>query len=256
MITALEGQNVVVLDLETAKSAEDCRHCGQSEATHHQSVWADACPDQGMTATPLLYTKIGWEDKQALGLSIGCYFDYTDDLYHWFDSYTLEATIRLFVLRQSLLVSFNGIGFDFPLMRNLLRQEAAVNQFPKLEGIGRANAEYIYAGELQALCDQFKALCTTSYDLLHEIWQVDPVRKFERGLNSLGAISVANGFGAKKMDGAKAPQLWRQGRHAEVLNYNMSDVLKTKQLFEQIVTKGQILRGDGLPILLPLPHVS
>ena len=33
----------------------------------------------------------------------------------------------------------------------------------------------------------------------------------------------------------------------------MSDVYKTKGLFELIVTQGSILRGDGLPLTLPRP---
>lgn len=43
------------------------------------------------------------------------------------------------------------------------------------------------------------------------------------------------------------------GRHAQVCNYVMDDVLKTKALFEQIVVTGVILRGDGQLIRLRNP---
>ena len=86
--------------------------------------------------------------------------------------------------------------------------------------------------------------------------QVDPERKFERGLNSLGAISVANGFGEKEMDGATAPRSWAQGRHAEVIEYCYNDVLKTQRLFEKIVLDGAIMRGDGQPIQLVPPTLA
>ena len=102
----------------------------------------------------------------------------------------------------------------------------------------------------------WQPLWQRSYDILAEIWAVDPDRRFERSRNSLDAISQANGYGAKEMDGAMAPRLWAQGHHAEVINYNLGDVIKTKQLFEQIVATGEILRGDGQPILLRSPFAE
>lgn len=226
----LEGQNTIVLDLETLHSAEDCRLCGATKKRH-------AMDFQGEYHQ---YRPFGWDNPPALGLSIGAYWDHSDSRLHWFDRMTLEATVQLFVTRQPLLVSFNGIGFDFPLMRGLLRQQAD----------GDANQALV------SICDAFEMLYTTSYDILAEIWKADPARKFERGLNSLGVISEANGFGQKEMDGAMAPRLWTQRRYAEVIAYNVGDVLKTKGLFEQICTQGTILRGDGQPIELPHPPVS
>lgn len=231
----LDGQNIIVLDCETLHSANDCRHCGLPEADHYQhrddTPW---CPPDRSDGP---YSPIGWGRKLELGLSVGCYYDYQDCLWHWFDVWTLQAMIAMVVERQPLLVSFNGIMFDFPLCRALLRDRGTREQLP----------------ELMTLCDQFKALCATSYDILAEVWRADPTRKFERGLNALDAISQANGLGAKPMDGATAPRLWAQGRYADVLNYCAGDVLKTKQLFEQIVQTGQIRRGDGQPITLVRP---
>jgi hypothetical protein len=223
----LAGANIVVLDLETARSADDCRLCGAASERHTPGVSGHA------------YEPLGWDRKVDLGLSIGCYYDYADDSLHWFDRVTLEATVRCLVTRQPLLVSFNGIGFDFPLMRGLLLRD--VEQYGPRER------------DLPGLCEQFQVLCAYSYDILAAIWQADPARKFERGLNSLGAISAANGYGTKALDGALAPRLWAQGRYAEVLNYCAGDVDKTRRLFEQIVATGQILRGDGRPLGLPPP---
>ena len=148
--------------------------------------------------------------------------------------------------RQPLLVSFNGISFDFALMRALLREEAKQLQ---------ADAGYVTeeALALTHLCDQFKCLCAQSYDILVEIWKAYPQDKKVRGLNSLDAIAQANGLEAKKMDGATAPHLWAQGRHAEVIMYNLADVIKTRHLFSMICDERPILRGDGKPITLPLP---
>jgi Predicted 3'-5' exonuclease related to the exonuclease domain of PolB len=223
------GENIVVLDLETARSADDCLYCGAALEGHARGVYGHYH----------VHEPIGWDRKVDLGLSIGCYYDYADDRLHWFDRATLEATVRCLTSRQPLLVSFNGIGFDFPLMRGLLRRDAE---------------QYATPGtDLPALCDQFEVLCAYSYDILAAIWRADPARKFERGLNSLGVISVANGYGTTELDGALAPRLWAQGRYAEVLNYCAGDVDKTRRLFEQILATGQILRGDGRPLGLPPP---
>lgn len=236
----LEGHNICVLDLETARSADDCKVCGQS---NEQCVRG-----YPIVADTHVFTKIGWENTTALGLSIGCFYSYVDNQCYWFDRHTLETTVRSFIKTQPLLVSFNGRALDFPLMEGLLRQQADLwfATEPECEEGARLIRD----------CNRFAALCSTSYDILQAIWQADPARKFERGLNSLGAISEANGLGKKEMDGATAPRLWAQGRYAEVLNYCQGDVLKTKALFENICqTGGRLLRGDKSLLTIRMPDV-
>ena len=245
--------NTIILDLETAYSAEDCQHCGRAVDMHNNLTkgWSSEaqpvlhCQNGGHTT----YTPLGWDNKAALGLSIGCYWDGADQRCHFFDVHMLEATVRLCVERQPLLVSFNGIAFDFSLMRALLRQEGEHDRIQSLADAS-SPSRFIY---LQTLCDAFKTLCTTSYDILAEIWQVDPVRAYERGLNSLDAISQANGLGPKLSHDAQAPRDWREGRYAQVINYCQDDVYKTKALFELICAGRSILRGDGQPIVLRNP---
>src|SRR5437870_944692 len=122
----LEKQNIVILDLETEYSA-------------------DSLPT-------------GWNDKVALGLSIGCWYSYEDSRFYWFDKFTLEATMRLFVERQPLLVSFNGIQFYFKLMRALLREkgERGADQEAATE------TDFSRRLDLHDLCDAFKPLCAPS----------------------------------------------------------------------------------------------
>lgn len=237
--------NTIVLDLETALSADDCRHCGKDLAQHYADgaclPWEGERPADDVTQ----FSAIGWNNKPALGLSIGCYWDYQDSRIHWFDGHTMEATVQQFVERQPLLVSFNGIGFDFVLMRGLLRQRAEGITFEDL--VGRENEDAIaqYQASMTMLCDTFKTQCAASYDLLAEIWKADPKGKFVRGVNSLDAIAQANGLGAKLSHGAQAPRHWAAGKYADVLNYCQDDVYKTKALFELIQEKGGLLRGDG-----------
>lgn len=234
------GTNIVVLDLETLRSARDCRHCGYPDAAH--GIGSAYCPPEAESEHhDDTYAPIGWDDHVALGLSIASYWDYADGLVHWFDMHTLEATMRLFVERQPLVVGFNSKQFDLSLMGTVYRHQE------------RMDSQY----ELQvlSLCEAWADLATRSYDLLDEIWRIDPDRKYERGLNSLDALCQANDLPRKEMDGATAPVLWRQGHIAEVVTYNVGDVLRTKALFELVCAGTPILRGDGKPIQLPVPHL-
>jgi predicted PolB exonuclease-like 3'-5' exonuclease len=210
---------------------------GEQAIHGHRNPLGESWPCPG-------YEAIGWNNKSALGLSIGGYYDYQDERIHWFDEANLEDTIQALVKSEPLMVSFNGIGFDFPLMRGILRRRAE----PLALDDYREEAE-----RLTDLADSFKALAAQSYDILAEVWKADPSRKFERGLNSLDAIAWANGLGPKLSNGAHAPRDWAAGHRADVLNYCADDVYKTKALFEMIRTNGQILRGDGKAIQLPIP---
>jgi len=221
----LEGTNCIIFDTETKRSAQDCLRCGQEQG---------ACVPlpRDVPGSMHRFEPIGWDRKGVLGFSIGCFWDYQDQRLRFFDVWTLTETLQSWVDRQALLVSFNGETHDAPLLLASLQ-----------DGYDA----------LQALSAAFYGLMLRGYDVLAAVWDADPLRKFGRGLNSLGALSVANGLGTKEMDGAMAPRLWAQGRHAEVANYVAGDVLKTKGLFELIVTQGSILRGDGLPLTLPRP---
>ena len=226
--------NVIVLDLETLHSADDCRICGA-----HLRGMVGACKS-GHAHAP-----IGWDNKSALSLSIGCFFDYTSGSVQWFDRLLLEQTMQALVCRQPLMVSFNGIQFDFALMRAILRKLSA--DMPPCVAPARLQG-------LTQLCDQFKALAARSYDILAEIWRADPESKYVKGLNSLGAVCLANGLGGKTGAGAQAPRDWQEGKIAQTLNYCQQDVLLTKLLFELILkNNGTIQRRNG-PITLWVPE--
>jgi RNase_H superfamily len=220
----LTGKNIVVIDVETANSAEDCLYCGLPEARH------TAASRTNLLSPCVTFSPLGWDNKAALGLSIGGYYDYQTGCITWFDVHSLSATIQALVQRQPLLVSFNGIGFDGPLMQT----------------VGNA-AECV--GALYT----WPALWQRSYDLLAEIWRVDEEGKYTKGLNSLDAICGANDLGRKTGDGAQAPRDWRAGRVSTVVNYLQNDIFLTKRLFELILEKnGTIQRSTG-PITLRLP---
>lgn len=235
----LTRRNIIVTDLETMRSARDCSCCGYPEEVHGLDAYCP--PEAGSEHHNDHYTPIGWENHRALGLSIGCWIDYRDGLFYWFDGHTLESTMRLWVKRQVLIVSFDGKKFDLPLMAAVLKHKERMDSQ--------------YDAQILPLCDAFAALAACSYDLLDTIW-THYGRSAERGLNSLDALCKANGLPRKTMDGATAPRLWQEGRYAEVIQYNYFDVWRTKRLFEMVCAGQPILRGDGQPITLPMPNLE
>lgn len=237
MTYLLEGKNIVVLDLETERSAEDCLHCDENEASHAELVHP--------------FEPIGWHRKRHLGLSIGCYWSYTDMAYHWFDVHTLIATVEELVETTPMVVGFNSLEFDAPLMRALVRQWAS-EMIP---------TDPDDAARLMGLCDRFKTLVQTrGYDILQAIWRAEPREQRVKGLYKLDSLCRANGFPVKEMDGAEAPRRWAAGHYAAVITYNVGDVNRTRRLFEQIcginATPGRILRGDGQLMLLQPPDLE
>ena len=210
----LAHTNILVLDLETLYSADDCRACTLPKEVHPRIMIGAKDPHD--------WAPIGWEEKSQLGISIGCYWDYDDMALHWFDASSMATVIGLFVRRHPLLVSFNGILFDFPLMRGVLHAQKNP--------------------ELETLCAQFKKDCAESYDILATIWSTYPAMRMIKGVCGLDALCVANDLPRKTMDGKTAPKAWREGHYAELIAYNVGDVLATKALFERIVvTEGMYI---------------
>lgn len=230
--------NTIILDLETLDSTDNCRHCGLP-ADYHDPGTA-ACP-VGIALTECTFTPIGWHNRPALGLSIGCAYASTTGRPTFFDVHTLEETMRAWVEQQAHIVTFNGFQFDLPLLRGILRRRAAMLRKD--------------APALRELCDAFKVQCggPGAYDLLQEIWAADPSSKRVKGINGLDALAQANGLPGKTGSGAQAPLLWAAGRHAEVVNYCLWDVYLTKALFEQVLRGEPLRRLDGSTVLLPLP---
>ena len=234
-------RDTVVVALATQASADDCRHCSLEnvEPLH----LAGRC--QGVAYVGHSFEPMGWENTIDLGVSIGCFWSYAEGRMHWFDAYTLEDTVRSFVMARPYLVSFNGILHDFPLLRGLLRREA--------DRLVAEDGAEILAQDLRDLCDTFTTLCAASYDIWQAIWQVASTRTFEPALHSLDAISQANGLGAKLSHGAQAPRDWQAGRVAQVIEYCLDDVWKTKALFEMVCEGKPLIRGNGEPVYLPKP---
>lgn len=196
------GRNIAVLDIETRRSAKEVE--GE------------------------------WTNKAGLGISIGGYYDYQSEMIWWFDERTVIDAIELLLIHRPLLVSFNGIAFDFALMRAVVRHtgEPLDDDTEKM---------------LQAFKTWVKA---ESYDILAEVWRADAEGKYARGLNSLDALARANGLPPKTGNGEEAPIWWREGQHARVLNYCSHDIWLTRQLFELLAETGGVVQRSTGPLQL------
>ena len=195
-------KNIIVLDLETLQSANEV---------------------QG-----------GWANKSGLGLSIGGYWDYAAEQFFWFGEEAVLDVIRYLNAQRPLLVSFNGIQFDFALMRAVVRHKIVPRYYKGMHA------------DIEEFLQSFKRLASSSYDILAEISRTDAKGKFEGGLNSLDALCAANGLGRKTGSGAQAPRDWRAGKKAKVIAYCATDIALTVELFELIrAQEGKIMRGNG-----------
>lgn len=172
----------------------------------------------------------GWNDKRALGLSIGGFYDYMTGGITWFDQENLWDTVQMLCDRQPLIISFNGYAFDRQVM---------------WECLGHGVSDRTIGDEMfQARYSDWERMWAVSYDILAEVWRVTG-RNYAKG-NSLDALCDANGIRGKTGHGAHAPVLWEEGRIAEVLNYCANDIDITRLLAEKVAENhGHVCRVVG-----------
>ena len=157
--------------------------------------------------------------------------------------------MRFLVDTRPALVSFNGIDFDFVVMRGVLRRQAEVL------GTTGDPEQHARAAALHALCDAFKEQCARSYDLLATIWASDPASQRLRGVHGLEALCLANGLTGKPLASADMPGRWQAGAVATVANHCATDVYLTMALFELAMAQGYLeRRGAPRVTLLPPPE--
>ena len=190
----LAGQNVVVFDCEIINS-----------------------PDQLPTR---------WSDLKALGLSIaGCY-DYQTDRLFYFDTPLLPKWWAWVLTRRPLLVTFNGVRFDVPLLKACA------------PGVDTTSLDSVW-----------------HYDLYRAFADAAPDWARVKGMNTLETICEDLQVpGAKSGAGADMPLFWQAGRIAEVVNHCAADVLLTKRLLDHVCTRrGEVVRRGRT---LWLPYVT
>ncbi len=126
-----------------------------------------------------------------------------------FDDNTTEPLVE-HLMAADRIVSFNGIGFDIPVIA-------------ALHGKPVQHPQHI--------------------DILALIWQAIGKRRKGYNLNKVASRTV--GMTKLYSDGASAPRLAREGRYAELFQYCLQDVLVTRALWHHIEDRGTIIGVDG-----------
>lgn len=119
--------------------------------------------------------------------------------------------------RADVIVTWNGIGFDVPVLEN-------VSGF---------------------------AITPKHYDLLAEAWS-NGARKFGKGWG-LGPTAERTIGSAKSGTGEHAPKLFKEGRWGELISYNISDVTLTRDLANFVRENRYLIAPDGSEF--PIPNV-
>ncbi len=150
---------------------------------------------------------ITWKTYDKMGISTGCAFDYRTMDYLVFMDDNLQE-LRKLLAGAELIVGFNIIGFDLPL---LAASTAVVEKNPKLE----------------------------IYDLLFASrkslgWKEGET--FPSGLKLDNHLEETFGKECMKtQDGALAPIFWQQKELGKLISYCLADVKREKMLFEHVV---------------------
>ena len=139
---------------------------------------------------------------------------------HLFDKHNL-IDVPLWLEGCDIVVSFNGTGFDIPLLEGVLGTSIKPN---------------------------------AHYDILTHIWNALGGKR-QKGYG-LGVVCERTLGIGKSGNGADAPQLMRAGKWAELFDYCIHDVNLTRELYNHIVDCGWIIDTDGEKLHLEQPFDS
>lgn len=174
-IEELEGMNIVVYDLEIKKPVEKCTH--------------------------------GWNSLDEMGISVGCAYDYRDRKYRVFMDDNMQELVDRLNEPGTLIVAFNHIGFDNPLLR-----ASGFNLKPDTD--------------------------LNNYDML-QISRKGTGESRGRGYTLDGHLETLD-LPRKTANGAMAPIWYEEGKMGMLVDYCLNDVTQERNLFEYMIKKGQL----------------
>ena len=173
--------------------------------------------DPALRDPDISYCK-GWDDKAGMGISVITAYDVALHQPRVFMLDNFEDFARLIAERDAV-VGFNNQRFDDPLL--------AAN------GID----------------------VDVSIDLAALIWRAAGIEDgaHPKGLG-LDALCRANGIPGKSGNGADAPFLFQHGYFGELIDYCLTDTLRTLQLYRHLVSAGGCIdprTGERLTVMVP-----
>ena len=145
-------------------------------------------------------------------------------------------------------------GFDIVSESSLERFQDFANETNEIIGFNSERFDDL-------LCQANGIEIKTTYDLLLESWRaagLDPAYTFPKDGDPkirakyagfrLDDLAIANLTRRKTSTGAKAPELWQQGKFRKVLSYCLGDVTLTRDLF-YLGLQGKLWHGASRQFL-------
>lgn len=136
-----------------------------------------------------------------------------------FDENTLEDAGHL-LESADVILSFNGVGFDIPVLEGVLGRKLCIKQH---------------------------------LDLLQMVWQALPRHAGRHKGYRLTELSHRCLGIEKTGDGLMAPTLREQGRWGELFDYCLHDVYLTRRLFQFVQDHNGVIATDGSILALDFP---
>ena len=159
---------------------------------------------------------VGWNNFDALKISVVCAYSYVQDKYFSFEEDEMAACAELFNSAERL-VGFSSNRYDVPVL-NLYFQRLKARPVKS----GKAGAVAVISPGNEDL-DLWKK---DRVDLLEEIEMATGSRI------SLSRLAEANLGEAKDHHGSEAIVLYSEGRMDELKEYCLKDVRLTKELYD------------------------
>lgn len=173
--------------------------------------------------TEKLSTEVGGWFYGKMGMSVCCIYDSRIDDIYVFDKNNVGDlnALLLSLTSRSFIVGYNSINFDYRVLREALHVDCL-----------KTVAEHV---------DIYIALRKA----------VGAEMSFKGGLKLDNLARGTLGVG-KIGTGARAPDLFRQGRWGELVTYCMRDVRRTRDLFLHLMRTGYVVSNKKpQPIRLP-----
>lgn len=149
---------------------------------------------------------------ELLGNAVTCTVSTIDGIKDWVYNDSI-VKMREDMFKHDLIVTYNGLGFDYPLWGGCIYG----GQDPR----AKMSFEKMFKGKTVDLCKDF-----------HEALGV------RVGLESVAIPTLGD---KKEMHGGFAPDQWRAGKCMEVIEYCRGDIRRTDNLFI-MAAKGETLK--------------
>ena len=126
---------------------------------------------------------------------------------------------------------WEGIQFKFGMIKYDYSNKDNIKLLNENMDNYSAIRHYYYASEVQM------------HNCLSEYFRAEHKETFLEAILDTHYIFVceANGIGSKSGSGANAAILWQQGKEQEVIDYCINDIKLTRELFDLIQDKGEII---------------